>query len=206
MLRKSHIVFGIGMLPTFLIYPISNNLSLFEKFNLNLNPIISTIDNWNKFSVNIDTINPIISIGFLATYLIGTITPDIDLKFKFLVKNSNERYKYHRQFTHSLLLTLFLIFSSLYWLPNYTELYPIATGFFLGILTHIIGDMLTGSVPWFIYGHYGIPGMRIGITSFLPKKLHEIFTVKFPKFLDKNLYAVLALALIPLNIRIFLGA
>lgn len=109
---------------------------------------------------------------------------DQDLKFAmFLPKNlRHKRYLYHRQITHSLMLWLILfiiglfgfhsdlnsLISSVSYL-NFNINYYILF-FAIGGLSHLFADMLTGSVPIFLWGHYG-KGMRIGINIDFTKKI-----------------------------------
>jgi len=203
MLKKSHRVFAASLTPILFIKPFDSvNISYIPP---HFNKIINTaIDNLNEIVYSVHLFDSIVIIGFFIMVFIGSTVPDLDMKLKVFFKNKNERFRYHRQFTHSLLLNLFLMFASLYYLPEYTEYYFLVFAFFFGIFTHLIGDMLTGSIPWLIYGHYGIRFSRIGITVFLPKKLHPIFTEEFPKFLNQNVWAIIFIALLFLNLRIFL--
>jgi len=194
MLKKSHRVFGLTLLPALLIAPLN--------IQTNIDFIQKPVTYWNQFQLDIGD-NLFISLGFLLLFFLGTTFPDIDMKFKVFFKDKSKRYLYHRQFTHSLFLNIGLLWATLYYLPNYTNYYILVTGFLLGITTHLLADMLTGSVPFLLYGHYGIPFMRIGITSFIPKSIHTIFTEEFPKMLNKNLYILVFLNLIPLNLRLF---
>ena len=140
--------------------------------------------------------NYLISLGFLIFYFIGTTFPDLDMKFKVFFKNQNERYRYHRQVTHSILLVGLLLYGSLIYLPTYTTLYMLSVGFSLGIIAHLLGDVITGSVPWLLYAPYYRRFQRIGITVFLPKIVHPLFTERLPKYFDKNMWIFVVLFLI----------
>jgi len=201
MLKKSHIAFGFSLLPAIFIKPIENistipyaNEKIVEKINF-------MIDNFNAIIYGYGS-NILLSALFLFAFYIGTFISDEDMKLKRLVHDPSRRYLYHRQFTHSILFTLFFFLYSLYYIPIYTSSYPIFVGFFLGVLTHLLGDMLTGNIPWFLYGHYGKPFMRFGITSFLPKNTHSFITEKLPKILDKNRYIFLLSGILLLILRI----
>jgi membrane-bound metal-dependent hydrolase YbcI (DUF457 family) len=97
-------------------------------------------------------------------FFLGIKFPDIDLLLKNYMPSSisNLRYLYHRQFTHSILLVLFafLVFNN--------NIYSVI--FVYGILTHLIADMITGSVPLFFNGVYYKSfnpfTLRIGIDMF----------------------------------------
>jgi len=100
---------------------------------------------------------------------------DQDLKLKFILPKDirNKRYLYHRQITHSLILWVGLLFYSLFGIPtspnniildiNYYIMF-----FAIGGLTHLIADMLTGSIPILLWGKYS-RGLRIGLNFNLTK-------------------------------------
>jgi len=187
MLKKSHRVFGLTLLPSLLINKI-NNINPNNQFEQHLNKVINS---FNEIISSFHDMNMLYMSLFLILFFIGVTFPDIDMKCKFFYHNKAERYLYHRQLTHSLSLNLILLYYSLFYLPDYTYLYFGATAFLLGISTHLIADMLTGSIPIFLYGHYGIPFRRIGITIFFPKSMHKIFTEKLPKLLNKHVSIII---------------
>jgi len=115
-----------------------------------------------------------------------------------------ETFRYHRQITHSILLWLGLLWYSLYFLPSITDFSMLLTYLSLGVITHLIGDMLTGSIPWLLYAPYYIRFSRIGITVFLPKVIHKIFTRTFPTWLNENLWVFGILFIINVGLLIFL--
>lgn len=97
---------------------------------------------------------------------------DKDLKFAiFLPPNMrHKRYLYHRQTTHSLVLWLLMLGLGIFGLGisienimnlNYNMNYYILF-FAVGGLSHLLADMLTGSVPIFLWGKYH-RGFRIGL-------------------------------------------
>lgn len=138
----------------------------------------------NQFSSEIDILKYIL---FWIVYMVGTTVPDFDLKLKHIYPSSmkNQRFRYHRQITHSVLLSISLLaFSVFYYESAY---WMLLAALALGIITHQIGDMLTGSIPWFFYGPYFLRFSRIGITTFLPRNFHEVFTVNFSKWANRNL-------------------
>lgn len=200
LLRKSHIVFGLTLLPTLLVKPIDN----IKNSNINFEKINLAINNFNNIIVNIYDLDLYYILLFLIPFFIGTTFPDIDMKFKIFVKNKSDRFLYHRQITHSLLLNISLIYCSLYYLADRTEFYFIFTAFLLGIFTHLIADMLTGSIPIFLYGHYGKQFSRIGVTRIIPKNMHKIFTEKLPKVLNKYIIIIIIFNLIIFSIRFFI--
>ena len=172
MLKKSHLSLTASLLPLAVINP-------------------ELILNKNEFIINaLNSINYSISTGlFLLFVYLGTIFPDYDRYFKFLLPKNikNLRYLYHRQFTHSLLIPIILLYLALFKVNNIFE-YAILLGFSFGLISHLIGDMITGSVPILFYAKYYVRFSRIGITIFLPKVLHKYFTEKLPKYLNKNLW------------------
>jgi membrane-bound metal-dependent hydrolase YbcI (DUF457 family) len=104
--------------------------------------------------------NNIIPISLLlGVTIIGALLPDIDLKFKHFYNDpkGNKRYLYHRQITHSLFLWVGLFIYAAY---NY-NVYLFY--FALGGISHLFGDMITGSVPIFLWGKYYNSFTRIGV-------------------------------------------
>jgi uncharacterized integral membrane protein len=182
MLKKSHRSLAVSLTPLFLI-PIENiNSPFLGEF---INKLIINQHFFINYILNINNI--LFSLLSFIIYLYASTFPDYDryLKIFYSNENKNKRYLYHRQITHSLLLFIIIFSYSLYNIQN-TEYYIFLYTFSLGILTHIIGDILTGSVPILFYSPYYIRFGRIGITTFLPHSLHKIFTEKFPKYLNKH--------------------
>lgn len=105
-------------------------------------------------------------LGFLIAIFAGKL-PDYDL---YLVNNPSdwrERVRYHRQITHSLLLGLVALVYLLY-LKGGEEpadtLYIDMFGYFVfGFLSHIVADILTGTVPIFLWADNRKTWLRIGI-------------------------------------------
>jgi hypothetical protein len=124
----------------------------------------------------------------LGLTLLGSIIPDIDLKFKYLYNDpdGNKHYLYHRQITHSLILWLLGFFYSVYF-DNIFLFY-----FTLGGLSHLFGDMITGSIPVFLWGKYYNFWSRIGIDRIYknPK-----FYAKAAKKLDQLMIFIAAFAI-----------
>ena len=138
----------------------------------------------------------------LIIYLIGAVFPDYDFILRHLYddKDKKKRYLYHRQFTHGLLLWVSLfafVLYKYYYIHSIILFYAII--FILGILTHLIADMLTGTIPLIIYGKYYNTFSRIGITMFFknkkdkPSKLNQFFVKKTPEFYDKAIIFYLIL-------------
>ena len=113
----------------------------------------------------------------------GSVFPDIDLKIGKFIYNDpfgKKRYFYHRQYTHSLLLWTVLFFFSAY------TVNPYLFYFALGGVSHLFGDMITGSIPIFLYGKYYGP-FRIGVDRIYR---NPAFYSKFARFLDKTVPAI----------------
>ena len=132
--------------------------------------------------------SPIIYFLLLGITIFGGIVPDFDLKFKHLFNDSNggKRYLYHRQTTHSLILWTGLFFYSAY-TQNIYMFY-----FSLGGLSHLFGDMITGSVPVLLWGKYYNYFSRIGIDRIYK---NPAFYLKFANFLDKFMIIITALSI-----------
>ncbi len=105
---------------------------------------------------------------------------DQDLKFAFFLPKDlkNKRYLYHRQITHSLLLWTIILYLGLFGFNsnlqnilnlNFNINYYIFF-FAIGGFSHLIADMLTGSIPIFLWGKYK-RGFRIGLNIDITKKL-----------------------------------
>lgn len=97
----------------------------------------------------------------LACTIAGGKVPDLDFYFKYFYAKAhrNKRYLYHRQFTHSLLLICGLLLFSILSQAPYA---PYLFYFSVGLVSHVITDMLTGTVPIFVTGNHMGP-FRIGI-------------------------------------------
>lgn len=192
MLKASHRGLAFALTP-FFFKKIPEVHSTFPGIDHILNTIIH---NYNVFfhSFTASTINTLNMMLFFLFYFIGSTFPDIDLKFKVFYKDPSKRYLYHRQFTHSILLSIIMLYVSFVWLYSInTTIASIFIGLTLGIITHQIGDMLTGSVPILFYGHYARRFSRFGITVFLPRSAHPVFTQKFPKWLNDRASTVFGL-------------
>jgi len=167
---KGHLGFG-----SICLYPVYKGLTINyiitnDKFLNLLNDKIYNINqniiNWQYILIqnSFDIKNWLNIIFTLFIYYLGIRFPDIDLLLKkFLNKKTAKlRYLYHRQITHSFFLTII----GLFYFSN--NLYLVI--FFYGILTHLIADMLTGSVPLFLTGKYyktlSLFSLRIGIDDF----------------------------------------
>jgi len=162
---KGHVGFSILILPIF-TYSLIEYSYMYEDYILN-NPL----ENLNKE-------NLIYSFIF---YIIGERVPDQDLKLKIFMGNK-PFYTYHRQFTHSLILWLSIFICSFY--IDYSHSIYIMY-FALGGLSHLLADMITGSIPIGLYGHYNKSFKRVGITKFFGKFLKDFASQKLPIFFDK---------------------
>lgn len=126
---------------------------------------------------------------FGLTAFISSTLPDKDflLKVFYHKDKRNLTYLYHRQLTHSILLFLLI----LYFIPKNlsSEIdYAIFYGFIYGVGSHLIADMLTGTIPILFNGSYYSYFTRIGLITFLPKTCHDFFTKKLSIISDNNLW------------------
>jgi len=165
---------------------ISTSLVLFiplvELYNKTLefltNKSILEINSLSNLGIFNNNINVITILVFYIVYFIGERIPDLDLKLKIIFKNK-EQYHYHRQLTHSLLIDISIIVLGIYLENIYVSLIG------LGILSHLIADMITGSIPLFLYGKYYNSFVRIGISKkVVGENLYSFFTKELPKFFD----------------------
>ena len=125
-----------------------------------------------------------ISILLLITMISASKIIDQDLKFAiFLPKDlRHKRYLYHRQVTHSLVIWLIILMFGLYGFnTNLQEIIQMNFNinyyilfFAIGGLSHLLADMLTGSIPIFLWGKYR-RGFRIGINIEFTKKFFVSF-------------------------------
>ena len=136
---------------------IALSLAFVEGYNLFFNSLPSFIQNpVFLFDLKIENAFYVLSLILLA--VAGGIIPDFDLKLNvfFNDRERKKRYLYHRQLTHSLILWAGTAYYSL------QTSNPYLFYFALGGISHLFGDMLTGSVPVFLWGKYYRP-YRIGL-------------------------------------------
>ena len=146
MYKKAHRNLAIG---SFIALP-----AILDKYNI--------LYNFNYMFNNYT----IIHIGILLLLTIfGATIPDWDLKLKYVYHDysGKKQYLYHRQITHSLFIWILFGYLS-YNLNNIYLFY-----FVVGVYTHLIADMLTGSIPILFYGRYYDYFSRIGLDRFYPK-------------------------------------
>lgn len=135
---------------------------------------------------------------FLAILCLGVNTPDLDL----YIGDPKKRYKTHRQITHSLLLFIVLLSIVLFYNRSFYEYKDLYYIYLYGIFTHLIADVITGTIPMFLYGAYYQPNkilLRIGIDTFFPfkSKTFENMKKSIVLFFDKiGLYIFLPFVLI----------
>lgn len=132
--------------------------------------------------------NPLIVILSIISYWIGSTLIDlIDFKIlkRFVAKNKRGfTYLYHRQWTHGFIDNLIILFLILYYIDISPYMY-IGLFYILGLWTHLITDMMSGSIPIFFYGNYAKKMSRIGINRIVPKSFEDFFSKKLPKIFDK---------------------
>lgn len=140
------------------------------------------------YEINSGLIGSIIAL-FLA-YL-GGRAPDWDL---FLVPDNADwrtRIKIHRQTTHSLILISGLSAFAYFNLEN-NYLFEYLAYFCVGLLSHLAADVVTGSIPVFLYGGYP-RGMRIGIKNESIKRLFvSLGQISAPILIPLGIYQFLA--------------
>jgi len=129
--------------------------------------------------------------------LIGSWLPDIDFQLKHIYgKSYRDLPRYHRQVTHSLLLNIAILLYAIY-SKNF-----ILFWIWVGVISHLIGDMITGSIPILLYGRYGNWISRVGIDRFyksieLNRKIAQFFNRVYG-------YIIIISLIIMLNIKYLL--
>jgi hypothetical protein len=86
----------------------------------------------------------------ISLIFLGSLIPDSDFKlFGWLPQfNKNRYWEYHRQITHSLLIWLpLLVYGYLY---NFYIFWAC-----IGVMTHLIPDIITGSIPFLSFWNKG---------------------------------------------------
>lgn len=170
-------------------------LIIFPIQDTNLSVDIEIIDNYLLFVqdtfknfLTLSSNKPLIMLLSIIMYWIGSTLIDfIDFKIirRFIPHDKRAYpYYYHRQWTHGFIDNLFFLFLSLHLIQT-SEAFYILFFYFLGVWTHLIVDMLSGSIPIFFYGNYAKSMSRIGINRIMPKEAHEFFAKKIPKLYDK---------------------
>lgn len=206
---KGHIKTAFALSPLMLyhipyihsnIYLANNIIYKYNLFSMGLlNFIKNTAYQYNYLNILL------IGIGIMI-YFFGALFPDYDFLLRYLYndKKKQKRYLYHRQFTHGLFLWFILFYLTLKYFNIHSIINFYIVLFILGVITHLIADMLTGTVPLWLYGKYYNTFSRIGITMFFknkknnPSKMNNFFVNKMPKFYDKCifLYIIIFISLI----------
>ena len=166
--RPGHILTGIAF------------FSLYQKEWIHLKEIFPEIK-WEKFVLFYEKTcvhSCFLFFILLLLTLFGSIFPDYDLKLKEFFNDpyGKRRYLYHRQITHSLLLWILAFFYASYTQNIYLFYFTI------GGISHLFGDMITGTIPIFLWGKYYKPLSRIGIGVIYK---NPNFYSKLSSFLDK---------------------
>jgi len=131
----------------------------------------------------------IVAVSVLA-YFIGSVAMDwIDFNIlKHLASNKEDHTTFHRQITHGFFPNLALLALSIYSIEYFNNAWAYVGVFFMiGVWTHLIMDMLTGSIPWFFYSDYRSNWGRVGINRIMPKILRPIFNEFLPTIADKKI-------------------
>lgn len=136
----------------------------------------------------IHTPNIIIGLSLLCFWIGSTIIDFIDFKIikPMMPKEKQEKhYYYHRQWTHGLIPNICLLVLSFVLIhTSNTQFAYLFLFLMLGIMTHLIGDFFTGSIPIFFYAPYNAKGGRIGINRITPSFFRPFFSQVLPKFAD----------------------
>lgn len=96
--------------------------------------------------------------------ILGGKAPDWDLYFVDKDASWQDRCKVHRQITHSTVLTL-ILFVITFLMSKTNPWWEVATYFTIGLLSHLVADILTGTVPIGLYGDYRNMSSRIGVRN-----------------------------------------
>jgi len=167
-------------------------LSLFniQGYNNSIFNISSYLIDFSNNFISIINQHPFVFIFSIMSYWIGSTFIDF-IDFKIIKKlMSKEKQKsqfyYHRQWTHALIDNILYFYLSIYFLYHTENIYfYIIVFYFLGVFTHLLADMITGSIPIFFYGHYAKKMSRIGIDRFIPTSKTTFFTKTLPKYFDR---------------------
>lgn len=192
--RKTHRAFALSLTPLITI-PLPRTLDkyvpdlvqTYNEFNLALTKLIN-----HSFLVWL-----LLVIMFLISTFISSTLPDKDFLLKIFYQKDKRHltYLYHRQWTHSILVFLLILYFTPYYISTPFE-YAIFYGFIFGIGSHLIADMFTGSIPIFFTGSYYNYFTRLGIITFLPKVCHEFFVKKLAPLSDKYVWIYFILFII----------
>lgn len=132
---------------------------------------------------------------FTLLFMFGSILPDYDYKFKHLYSKETPYWVYHRQITHSLVGFLGLGFY-LYLNINNSDFFILGFALVGGVLTHLLADMITGTVPLWTHGNYNSKKLltyRVGFKLF--GKEGNKTLVKYTDLLGKILTIPLLISL-----------
>lgn len=179
---------AVAMFPIMTLIPVTQNIQTeYELVNHVLNELRNVLDTF--FSLG-ETNGYIMLFSLIFFWIGATIIDTIDFKLiRPMMSEHKQKYHYfyHRQWTHGLLLNLVITLGIFYLLIfSYNPYFFLLLFLSLGVWTHLLTDMISGSIPIVIFGNYKSKGARIGITKILPKKYHQIFTRKLPKYFDRG--------------------
>jgi len=138
----------------------------------------------------------------------GAHFPDLDLNLKHIYPSGTPNYLYHRTLlTHSFIIHLLILISVLI-LPRqegspqeWEKIYVLIYYFELGVFTHLIGDIVTGSIP-FLGSKYVSSSIKISsfrIMGSLNWVLYKIF-IAFPKLVRYFISPIFLVAFIAANV------
>lgn len=210
MLRTSHQMIGFCAVPlTLTLMPsVLENIPLFGYVVSAHNQFGLTVASQEESVRNIG-----LGLYAFATFCFSTF-PDIDHRFKefFPLRQQHLRYLYHRQWTHSASLWVVLLCLGLWLLPKIGTPFYIWTlymGMITGVWSHLVADMLTGTIPIGLYGAYNKPATRIGISTFVGVggSTDKWFRNNLPDISDRfsMLYIPIIFALVILSVWSYKG-
>lgn len=181
-----HKASAVAMFPLMVMYPLKYEGNINNEY---IHLTLSVLKNIFYHFYELAYTKPYLFLFSIIFFWIGSTVIDfIDFKIikKFMPEHKQKfQYYYHRQWTHGFGLNLFFLILLGYLLIfHYNPYYYLLLFLSLGIWTHLIVDMLSGSIPIGIYGNYNGKMKRIGINRVVPKSLHYIFSKKVPKFVD----------------------
>lgn len=181
--RLGHVSQATAVLPIIIFAPLYYNYD---------NTFFQYMKNIMNIFVNLEYFVIILSI---LRYFIGsTILDFIDFKIIKPLMPPHKRQKqyfFHRQWTHGVIPNLTLLVLAFFLIENSnSQLAFMFLFLMLGILTHLIGDFFTGSLPIFFYGHYNKSG-RVGINRIIPKFFKPIFSTFIPKLANSRIVSTI---------------
>lgn len=144
----------------------------------------------NEFMMTFIQSDFIIVVASIVAFFIGSFIVDtIDFKIlKHFASNPNDHTTFHRQITHGILTHTILTFVAFYmFFTTNNPYYYVAIFGMFGIWVHLIGDMITGSIPLFFSASYTSKFRRFGINKIMPKFIRPLFNKVLPNLADTKI-------------------